>query len=143
MGHDDPRWQMHVILPARVNDIISARNQGCNFGLPCKQSLALQILRQFGELPADMVERQQYAAWKAADIRKALREGRSPTPGPPVKDDDLDLPDIPGQSLAAPAESKCNAVSRTEMEVLWLPGIVRHTLQAVPVLFLWVSRSQV
>ena len=83
-----------------------------------------------------MVERQQYAAWKAADIRKALREGRSPTPGPPVKDDDLDLPDIPGQSLAATAG---DAVSRPEIEVLWQSGIVRQTLQAVPVLF---SRSE-
>ena len=26
---------------------------------------------------------QRYAAWKAADIRKAVREGRTPTPGPP------------------------------------------------------------
>jgi hypothetical protein len=56
-------------------------------------------LRQFdpnGELPVDMAERQQYAAWKAADIRKALREGRVPQAGPPVNDDDLGLPDIPG-----------------------------------------------
>ena len=26
---------------------------------------------------------QRYAAWKAADIRKALREGRTPAPGAP------------------------------------------------------------
>jgi len=43
-----------------------------------------------------MAERQQYAAWKAADIRKALREGRVPQAGPPVNDDDLGLPEIPG-----------------------------------------------
>ena len=42
-----------------------------------------QILRQFGELPADLAERQRYAAWKVADIRKALREGRTPTAGNP------------------------------------------------------------
>lgn len=41
----------------------------------------LQILRQFGELPEDLVDMQRYAAWKAADIRKALREGRQPMPG--------------------------------------------------------------
>ncbi len=29
---------------------------------------------------------QRYAAWKAADIRKALREGRTPTPGAPGDD---------------------------------------------------------
>lgn len=56
----------------------------------------IQILRQFGELPEDMAERQQYAAWKAADIRKALREGRVPQAGPPVQEDGLDLPDVPG-----------------------------------------------
>ena len=44
----------------------------------------------------DMAERQQYAAWKAADIRKALREGRVPQAGPPVNEDSLDLPDVPG-----------------------------------------------
>ena len=57
-------------------------------------------MRQFGELPPDMQERQQYAAWKAADIRKALREGRTPIAGPAVKSDlDFDLPDIPGMPL--------------------------------------------
>ena len=43
----------------------------------------MQILRQFGELAPDLAERQRYAAWKVADIRKALREGRTPTPGNP------------------------------------------------------------
>ncbi len=64
-----------------------------------------QVLRHFGELPADMAERQRYAAWKAADIRKAIREGRKPDAGPPVKEDDLDLdlPDIPG--ALSPPES--------------------------------------
>ena len=32
---------------------------------------------------------QRYAAWKAADIRKAIREGRQPTAGPPVDDQPL------------------------------------------------------
>lgn len=27
-------------------------------------------------------QKQKYAAWKAADIRKALKEGRKPVPGP-------------------------------------------------------------
>ena len=40
-----------------------------------------QVLRQFGELPQDLVDMQKYAAWKAADINKALRAGRQPTPG--------------------------------------------------------------
>ena len=32
------------------------------------------------------MDMQRYAAWKAADIRKALREGRTPTPGAPGDD---------------------------------------------------------
>lgn len=56
---------------------------------------ALQILRQFGSLPEDLVDLQRYAAWKAADIRKALREGRQPTPGNgDAAPDDL-LPGVP------------------------------------------------
>ena len=36
-------------------------------------------------------QKQKYAAWKAADIRKAVKEGRKPIPGPPG-DDDLSIP---------------------------------------------------
>lgn len=32
-------------------------------------------------------QKQKYAAWKAADIRKALKEGRKPVPGPPGGED--------------------------------------------------------
>lgn len=43
----------------------------------------------------DLVDVQRYAAWKAADIRKALREGRQPTPGNGnAAPDDL-LPGVP------------------------------------------------
>lgn len=37
-------------------------------------------------------QKQKYAAWKAADIRKALKEGRKPNAGPPSGDDDLSVP---------------------------------------------------
>ena len=37
-------------------------------------------------------QKQKYAVWKAADIRKALKEGRTPKAGPPVDDDDLTVP---------------------------------------------------
>ena len=42
------------------------------------------ILREFdanGELGADVRDIAKYAKWKAADIMKALSEGRKPTPG--------------------------------------------------------------
>ncbi|KAL0353685.1 UNVERIFIED_CONTAM: protein OF MAMMALIAN LYST-INTERACTING PROTEIN 5 [Sesamum angustifolium] len=37
-------------------------------------------------------QKQKYAAWKAADIRKALKEGRKPVPGPPGGENDLPVP---------------------------------------------------
>lgn len=48
----------------------------------CLSRPVLQILAQFGELAPDVAEKQRYAAWRAADINKALREGRTPTPVP-------------------------------------------------------------
>lgn len=55
-------------------------------------SIFFEILNQFGELPPDLEQKQKYSAWKAADIRKALKEGRKPEPGPPTGDDDLSIP---------------------------------------------------
>ncbi|BDA46061.1 probable vacuolar protein sorting-associated protein VTA1 homolog at N-terminal half [Coccomyxa sp. Obi] len=82
-------------------------------------SVFIEILRQWGELSPDLVDMQRYAAWKAADIRKALREGRPPTAGPPADSadakadadlkaeadllDDLGLPAVPGSLSAPPA----------------------------------------
>jgi hypothetical protein len=37
-------------------------------------------------------QKQKYAIWKAADIRKAIKEGRRPEPGPPGGDQDLSGP---------------------------------------------------
>ncbi|CAI5459880.1 unnamed protein product [Closterium sp. Yama58-4] len=48
--------------------------------------LFFDVMRQFGELPPEVEQKQRYAAWKAADIRRALAEGRQPTPGPPSAD---------------------------------------------------------
>ena len=67
----------------------------------------MQILRQFGELSPDLIDMQRYAAWKAGDIRKALREGRTPTAGAPASAanaeqdllDELGLPSVPGKHL--------------------------------------------
>ncbi|CAK9165488.1 unnamed protein product [Ilex paraguariensis] len=55
-------------------------------------SIFFEILNQFGVLQPDLEEKQKYAAWKAADIRKALKEGRKPVPGPPSGDEDLAVP---------------------------------------------------
>ncbi|KAI3466461.1 hypothetical protein Pfo_023124 [Paulownia fortunei] len=55
-------------------------------------SIFFEILNQFGEIQPDLEQKQKYAAWKAADIRKALKEGRKPLPGPPGGDKDLSVP---------------------------------------------------
>ncbi|GFP87514.1 protein homolog of mammalian lyst-interacting protein 5 [Phtheirospermum japonicum] len=54
-------------------------------------SIFFEILNQFGELQPDVEQKQKYAVWKAADIRKALKEGKKPIPGPPGGDKDLSV----------------------------------------------------
>ncbi|XP_062233009.1 protein HOMOLOG OF MAMMALIAN LYST-INTERACTING PROTEIN 5-like isoform X2 [Phragmites australis] len=51
-------------------------------------SIFFEILNQFGELQPDVAQKQKYAIWKAAEIRKALKEGRKPEAGPPGGDKD-------------------------------------------------------
>ncbi|KAI8883633.1 DUF605-domain-containing protein [Backusella circina FSU 941] len=46
-------------------------------------SVFLEILKTFGEIDPEVEGKIKYAKFKAADIMKALREGRTPTPGPP------------------------------------------------------------
>ncbi|KAL0914789.1 hypothetical protein M5K25_015168 [Dendrobium thyrsiflorum] len=58
-------------------------------------SIFFEVLTQFGELAQDIEQKLKYAVWKAADIRKALKEGRKPEPGPPGGDEDLFVPSIP------------------------------------------------
>ncbi|XP_047171289.1 protein HOMOLOG OF MAMMALIAN LYST-INTERACTING PROTEIN 5 [Vigna umbellata] len=55
-------------------------------------SIFFEILNQFGAVQPDLEQKQKYAVWKAADIRKALKEGRKPTAGPPAGDEDLSIP---------------------------------------------------
>lgn len=43
-------------------------------------SIFFEILNQFGEIDSGLFEKQRYAAWRAAEIRKAVREGRPPLP---------------------------------------------------------------
>ncbi|EPS64693.1 hypothetical protein M569_10088 [Genlisea aurea] len=50
-------------------------------------SIFFEILNQFGEIQPDLEQKHKYAVWKAADIRKALKEGRKPVPGPPGGED--------------------------------------------------------
>ncbi|KAF9604991.1 hypothetical protein IFM89_011684 [Coptis chinensis] len=52
-------------------------------------SIVFEILNQFGELQPDLEQKQKYVVWKAAEIRKALKEGQKPVPGPRGGDIDL------------------------------------------------------
>ncbi|KAG0170456.1 hypothetical protein DFQ28_002078 [Apophysomyces sp. BC1034] len=59
-------------------------------------SIFLELLKTFGELDpeaSDQVveEKIKYSKWKATDIMKALREGRTPTAGPPGGDDQAEI----------------------------------------------------
>lgn len=55
-------------------------------------SIFFEILTQFGDVQPELEQKQKYAVWKAADIRKALKEGRKPVPGPPGGDNNLSDP---------------------------------------------------
>jgi vacuolar protein sorting-associated protein VTA1 len=66
-------------------------------------SLFFQALQQFEEcqpFSESVAERLRYAKWKAADITQALREGRTPQPGPPggVADEEAELAAALGQA---------------------------------------------
>lgn len=45
-------------------------------------SIFMEILNQFGELSPENAMKQRFAAWRAADLRKAISEGREPDPPP-------------------------------------------------------------
>ncbi|CAI6011684.1 unnamed protein product [Closterium sp. NIES-65] len=62
-----------------------------------------EVCRQFGELALEVEQKQRYAVWKAADIRRALADGRRPTPGPPGGDADA--------TAAAPADAAATATA--------------------------------
>ncbi|KAF9336644.1 hypothetical protein BG006_007970 [Podila minutissima] len=42
----------------------------------------LELLKVFGDIDAEIEEKIKYAKWRAADIIKAIRDGRQPTPPP-------------------------------------------------------------
>nr|XP_029118529.1 protein HOMOLOG OF MAMMALIAN LYST-INTERACTING PROTEIN 5 isoform X2 [Elaeis guineensis] len=69
-------------------------------------SIFFEILNQFGEIQPDIEQKQKYALWKAAEIRKALKEGRRPEPGPPGGDKDLLMPSSSPTNTYDPGRSE-------------------------------------
>jgi vacuolar protein sorting-associated protein VTA1 len=49
------------------------------------------VLQQFGALPSDLVDMRKYCKWKAADILKAVKEGRKPDVGGPLSAEEKEL----------------------------------------------------
>ncbi|KAF9941023.1 hypothetical protein BGZ67_006079 [Mortierella alpina] len=48
----------------------------------------LELLKVFGDIDSDVEEKVKYAKWRAADIVKAIRDGRQPQPPPGAATDD-------------------------------------------------------
>lgn len=83
-------------------------------------SVFMEVCTQFGDLDEDLLGKQKYAAWKAADIRKAIREGRKPTPPPqdpaPTQPDAFapsELP-TPPEAPSQPASSIRDSMAATQ-----------------------------
>ncbi|KAF9926483.1 hypothetical protein FBU30_003954 [Linnemannia zychae] len=64
----------------------------------------LDLLKVFGDIDSEIEEKITYAKWRAADIVKALRDGRQPTPPPGtnnnnnLKKEELEILDVSGPS---------------------------------------------
>ncbi|KAG7387197.1 Vacuolar protein sorting-associated protein vta1 [Phytophthora pseudosyringae] len=61
------------------------------------------ILNQFGDISEDVVEKRRYCKYKAATILKAIKEGVTPTPGPPEGLDMKNDEDVSDDAAPAPA----------------------------------------
>jgi vacuolar protein sorting-associated protein VTA1 len=46
----------------------------------CDAHTLTQVTRQFGEMDPECAAKQKFAAWRAAEVRSALKQGRAPTP---------------------------------------------------------------
>lgn len=50
--------------------------------------LKYQVCKRFGELPDNLKDKLKYSTWRATEIQKAKREGRTPDPPTPLEDTD-------------------------------------------------------
>ncbi|ETI43728.1 hypothetical protein F441_11263 [Phytophthora nicotianae CJ01A1] len=80
------------------------------------------ILNQFGDISEDVVEKRRYCKYKAATILKAIKEGKTPTPGPPEGLDMKNTED--GIDEAAPAPTPVPATPQPPA-----PAVVTPPLQ--------------
>ncbi|KAJ2958956.1 hypothetical protein NQZ79_g5545 [Umbelopsis isabellina] len=66
-------------------------------------SVFLELLKTFGDIDPDVAGKIKYAKWKAADIIKSIREGRTPVPGPPGGEEAEDTDMLGGQTDEQPS----------------------------------------
>ena len=58
-------------------------------------SIFFEVLRQWGELAPELAAKQKYAAWRAAEIRSAVKEGRLPAPAPSSQTEESEDAPVP------------------------------------------------
>ncbi|KAF7303308.1 hypothetical protein MKEN_01294900 [Mycena kentingensis (nom. inval.)] len=76
----------------------------------------LEVLKTFPktEISENTEEKIRYAKWKAADIAKAYREGRKPTPGPAASDAGIDAELLQLQRANGPSSVESNAIGTVQ-----------------------------
>ena len=79
----------------------------------------LEVLRQFGEPAAELVAKQKYAAWRAAEISGALKKGRVPPPPPGAEDQEAPAADAPAAD--APAAAAADEFPRPPVGLAYAP----------------------
>ncbi|KAH7046227.1 Vta1 like-domain-containing protein [Linnemannia elongata] len=81
----------------------------------------LELLKVFGDIDSEVEEKIKYAKWRAADIVKAIRDGRQPAPPPgantnnnndnQLNQDFMDTSSLSGFDTAAAGATSTNALS--------------------------------
>lgn len=81
----------------------------------------LELLKVFGDIDSEVEEKIKYAKWRAADIVKAIRDGRQPAPPPgantnnsndnQLNQDFMDTTSLSGFDTAAAGAASTNALS--------------------------------
>uniref|UniRef100_A0A7S1WZ57 Vta1/callose synthase N-terminal domain-containing protein n=1 Tax=Tetraselmis chuii TaxID=63592 RepID=A0A7S1WZ57_9CHLO len=87
--------------------------------------LFLDVLNHFSPIDEDLAAKQKYAVWKAADIRKAVKEGRRPVAGSPA---DIKILLRPGAKVLFAAEPTDKPVQGTVAKIELIDGEQVYTV---------------
>ncbi|KAI8333712.1 Vta1 like-domain-containing protein [Chlamydoabsidia padenii] len=81
-------------------------------------SIFLEILKTFNDLDPEVEAKIKYAKWKAADIIKAIREGRVPTPGAPGEQENDTENDTDTTMMIQPSSATTGDVDEKDTNAL-------------------------